>query len=310
MAMMVGACTTDPVFCEPECGADAPFCGPLGTCVECLMDSDCGGTAPVCAPSANVCVDCVSDEDCGPDFVCQDAVCTLDCPLPYGRERNADGGCEGCASDDDCAAGVCRDDFCQVPSCADAPDPDLYCFIAAFEELPRDGCQLHDLVLRFDLFSCGGAPMGMAPVSSCDPCYASLGGCEGCDEEGQCSCAVDADCPPPTVCDEGTCAHVDCWEDDDCACGEYCDGGLCRRECATDDDCIEGRCHEPSGRCLECLSDDDCPAGWRCYEDGCVLPCTIEPCDGRRCTESGRCSDCAGHDLGLDPGLAPAECAP
>jgi len=307
------ACTTDPVVCEPECAGDTSHCDPLGRCVECLMDSDCGDAAPVCASWANLCVQCASDEDCEAGFVCHESVCQPDCPLPYARDREADGGCGECASDADCAVGECRDGFCQVPSCREAPEPDGYCFIATVEGLPATGCQLQDLVWTFGFGGCGGTPRGMAPVSLCDPCYESLGGCTSCEVEGSCACTTDADCPPPTTCDDGRCAHGECREDDDCPCGQYCDGELCRLPCSSDDDCIEGRCHAPSGRCLTCLDDDDCPAGWRCYEDGCVAHCAFAPCGDLRghCTESGRCSGCDHFTPGVHPGLAsPDSCEP
>jgi len=305
LAVAVGACTADSVVCEPECTGATPFCDPLGRCVECLMDSDCPVGAPACASGANVCVECATSADCPGGLVCDDAVCVLDCPLPYGKLRNTGGGCDGCASDADCAAGTCRDGYCQLP-CGEAPAPDSYCFLAQFESLPNPGCQLQDLVFRFDFGECPGTTRGMAGVGYCDPCYGSLGGCADCDVEGRCHCATDTDCPSSTVCDEGTCAHVECWEDEDCPCGQYCDGELCRLECATDADCSQGRCHAPSGRCLECLSDDDCPTGQRCYERGCILPCSIEPCDGARCSANGLCSGCGHLTLGVDPELAPS----
>ncbi len=208
----LAGCTSEPVVCDPECAGDTPFCDPIGRCVECSMDSDCPDAAPLCASGANVCVECTVDEDCAEGFVCYDAVCELDCPLPYARTREADGGCGGCASDADCAFGECRDGFCQVPSCREAPAPDAYCFVAAFESLPS----------------------------------------------------------------------------------------------------VEGRCHAPSGRCLDGLGDDDCPAGWRCYEDGCVAHCALAGCGAwtRSCGQSGRCSGCEHLGPGVDPALAPAECDP
>jgi MYXO-CTERM domain-containing protein len=73
-----------------DCPATDPVCDPvLGTCVDCVLDSDCAlVTAPVCDPSSHTCVGCLDASDCAaPAPACDPAsqkcvqcVAASDCP--------------------------------------------------------------------------------------------------------------------------------------------------------------------------------------------------------------------------------------
>lgn len=309
--------------CRPfECESDAEctessVCNE-NACVECRQDADCE-LGLLC--DGNLCVntstfDCLEDADCPSTTLCRDRRClpscadTADCRV---GDCN-DGVCSGCARDSDCGDGVCGTQSCQRSCQQDAEcRPDQQCLRErcgaacgggdvecsgmftelAIEALASDtllplprraesGCQASGEA--FAAGSCDGPDPYPRP-RLCDPCLASLGGCLGTCEGGDCLCEENEDCPGGRVCAEGKCAP--CMTTDECACGQFCSYGTCRDACVDDSACAAGfQCI--AGQCNECGGGLSCPDGERCYADGCVEPCTT----GQNCSAEGRLSIC------------------
>ena len=98
-----GDCVVPCSDVAPVCPAPS-VCSPLGVCVACLDDIQCpSATARVCDTDRGVCVECVDADDCTAEPL-ERPVC-----LPASQRC-------GCATDDDCPAGVCetREGHCEL----------------------------------------------------------------------------------------------------------------------------------------------------------------------------------------------------
>ena len=71
-----GTCTSDPQ-CFASSGTAAPYCNPLGNCVQCLNPSECPPSAPGCLVSAGLfrCGFCLAPTDCPTGTTCSNAAC-------------------------------------------------------------------------------------------------------------------------------------------------------------------------------------------------------------------------------------------
>ncbi|MFT5357262.1 MAG: hypothetical protein ACI9KE_004496 [Polyangiales bacterium] len=324
-----GACV--PVECEANADClDDRVCNERGACVGCFEDAECDAGFSCdrtrCVSSAGV--GCFEDEDCPSPTICRARRCVPLCE--DGTECSSgvctDGACDACGADTDCGEGVCEASTCRRSCeadtecrpeqrclrgrCAAACDGYDSCWevlgpiladefdAESLRTLPRyaaAGCQLSGEA--FVAGVCDGADPYEGP-RLCDPCLASVGGCLGACEGGDCLCEQTDDCPAGRVCVEGTCAP--CQTSDECGCGQFCSYGLCRDACADDSACAPGfQCIQ--GQCNECGGELSCRVGG-CYQDGCVSPCI----DGDDCSPAGRSSVCETFEL-FDE-VRPREC--
>lgn len=310
-----GRCAPYDCDADADCAADAVCVA--RTCVDCREDVDCD-VGLFCEEGqclSSGALDCFEDADCPSATICRDRQCLPTCDdgsaCPSGE--CVAGACPGCLEDSDCGDGACVEgscrhsceansdcreeerciaDRCVAPCGVGARTCNLIIsrlIGASLEELspplPRvalSGCQISGEALVSGL--CDGSDLLEKP-RICDPCLASLGGCLGACEGGDCLCEDSDDCPAGRVCSAGICAP--CQLTEECGCGQFCSYGLCRDGCVDDASCGPGlQCLE--GRCSECGGGVSCPEGERCYEDGCVAPCV----DGELCSSRGRSSLC------------------
>ncbi|MFK8003809.1 MAG: hypothetical protein AB8H86_29875 [Polyangiales bacterium] len=314
------------VGCFTETGGPAPACTRAADCSagEVCTSGVCTETPVECGPS----MPCAAGSECRSgscEISCPDGtrrqgdecvpVCTTNAEC--GDEACVDGECRACFSDAECGAEVCVAGHCET-RCVTNEDCEgeaichrgacgLTCiqdaalcsrFVATettrvvagdrpSSRFARLGCQV-SVESFVDVLCDGVLPFPGPSRSDCDACLEDVGGCgagQTC-VAGDCTCDTNEDCPGALVCAEGFCAP--CAADDECGCDEYCSGGVCRPACTNDDECaLSLVC--ANGRCAGCRSDADCPGVARCYEDGCVQPCTAGA-DG--CRESGRSTVC------------------
>jgi hypothetical protein len=204
----------------------------------CAQDAECAAYGRVCEPAQGVCLAaCAVPEDCAPGSDPQLALLLYRCEAGRCIRR-----CTGTLA---CAGGlVCFDGDCVRSNCttlADCPSG-TYCTAA------QGGvCAPYQV--------CSGAAPCPAqfecrPFNPCPPgfdCAQSV-----CQELPR--CLVDAECAPPSYCQDRHCQpSVACSAGMPCAgAGEICVGGSCvpspcrgNPDCAFPDACVDGRCTPP-----------------------------------------------------------------
>ena len=328
-----GACQERPARCGDEVCDDGEDCA---TC-----PADCGACCGdgVCAMARDEsCATCPADCACGNGEGCNIQLrrCVVRCvPQCGGRDCGDDGcggSCGGCDADEDCQAGVCRDECvraCGGRACG-GDGCDGRCGECDVGELCDDGVCEAACVAQCDGRNCGD-----------DGCQGVCGECDGdqlCNQ-GVCDDVCQPDCDGREcggdgcgeVCGEceagecvdgqccvASCEGVECGDD---GCGGECgpcdgddvcdDGACCARDCegrACGDDGCGDVCGECEGRADVCRDGACCSPdcdGRACGADGCGDACGAcddeERCDGAgRCVPVGRFCDCEGADVCVD----------
>lgn len=269
---------------EPECERNAD-CGEgscqSGICIdvpptECTYHSDCpiGFTcdAGLCEPSS-VCND---DNDCGDDQACDDRQTCVG-PEPIGCQRDDD-----CGEQAQCVFGACQsidDDVCQFNhDCG----PGRACVDRACTPL----CEGHGdcpTGTRCADGVCLHRPAGECLLSSeCDGGHCLNGHCvDGCEADSDCEGGLEV-CGDDGLCRPDTAPRPFCVEDEECATGHVCVGGVCRTPCpdGTDEECQRfdsqlpicadnGLCYSMAETDPECAQNADCADGQRCLDAMC-----------------------------------------
>jgi hypothetical protein len=355
--------------CWRSC-ADASHCRPGYRCLE-LTDglTSAGVCTPQCDPAVVAAITCTTDADCGLG-VCDVGAGQCTCSAIGGRcdgegfcgpgaecllEETADGptGWEG---------GYCIKLDCDPPAVPCPSGSSCYNVGGGTACLPDcdpnspSGCDRAPYgcseVLHYVL---GGSCFADADCPSSAPnCYGPPG------EAGTCIRACDADddcdvdrghvctninrqiflCADPFqsgVCFPGCKSDADCGgclADDDCAAGQVCDGGSCRRACSSSGQCEAGQACLGGYCARPCTDATDCPRGADCVGGACTAvpylcdpvtrrcdpPCATDiDCDRTRScdSETGRCEtlcDDAADDCGpagrcnLDEMLCEVDC--
>jgi hypothetical protein len=159
---------------DSHCSASARFCV-LGSCVQCMTNTECGGTTPSCWPGIQVChAACTSNQQCADEG--------------NARICNAStGACVGCNSSADCptSQAICDATTQQCVQCSGSAD----CAGTSTPACLRNRCV--ECATNAD---CWGAMP-----------YCASGG----DSPGRCvECLQSAQCPPSTPsCNSGTCGR-------------------------------------------------------------------------------------------------------
>ena len=250
----------------------------------------CGGDGPGCAPHVPVCDYSVGETD----PLCVETPECLPCVAP-------------CVFDTECPVGqVCEYSVCLVW------DYNNDCILDS--DCP-EGWYCHP--------GCVPLPTACALDSDCAPGHGCIAG--HCSVDVYEPCVSDEECSTMYegyACVDGLCRPVDfCWTDDQCAPGEYCQGGLTcgpvpeLPECKSDAGCDAGlACDILNGHCVvppECAWDVQCPDGFVCEDQVCQNdqglcawiekgpgfcddgdPCTVDGCDAASgCTHvDGACA--------------------
>jgi len=259
-----GACkyTCEPVQLGCHSDADCPegkHCS--------VSDGDCG-TDPNC-PMCDVCYgecvpdpqpECETDKDCKEYEYCDFVVYygTMDCCPPgtfcdAGIPPCEEGVCRlkagFCWTDDDCGLGE-KCEGVLMTNCGDPTDPESNCIDG---DWPGNCVQSEPECMSDD-----DCPPGFVCVVEtwCPPCY---------DEDPPClaPCYAEGHCEPAP--------EDKCFDDSDCADGEYCDfSGSLGDCCMPGEFCLaiyppcEGVCKDKNLPPGECWDDGDCKAGEHC----------------------------------------------
>lgn len=330
-----GVCDPDTNSCATcladgsGCAAPTPVCLDPDTapvCVECGVDGDCA--SGVCQTD-NTCAQCGSDDDCAGDSVCESNACVAcrdtsagiddGCTAAAPSCVGTDGAemCVECASDAECAVGVCdlttfacvacledatadEDHGCDAaaPVC-DTSGTDPVCVACVDDATGSDadsGCE-------------AAAPLcdtsGASPV--CVPCIDDGTTTLGCDTDAP-FCRDDVD---PIVC-------VACLVDGDCDAGEVCGpSGECTTSCSDNDDCADPDapvCEPTSATCVECAQDSECTDGVCSDEFTCVEcvgndDCTDGVCSNNVCVGCLADTDCGEDEVCHSDNTCGPECA-
>lgn len=283
------ACITDGDCPEGEGCNDDGRCSNVGQL--CVSDSDCEARE-YCDPDGRCSPGCSSDAGCVE--VCEKVASCVDaCPPEPGCS------CEGEGCYDENWRDYCERDPACVAACPDDPacvrSQGAVCIDNQCERTCSDSSQcLDDEVCSEGLCMVRSSGEG-------DPADDRLGcGCgDVCNQFGTCEpaiCTVDEQCPPCSICEEGTCIEG-CSEDNPCPDGQCCNpDGRCSKACRADADCAT----EPGNQlCLEggccgliceplvpCIAGSDCGEGQFCGEEGYCLDGCFQDSD---CAEGERC---------------------
>jgi MYXO-CTERM domain-containing protein len=257
-----GVCNLYPTGCTTPADCPAGFdcvggtCVPLPSdvCTPCDYHAECGGPDDYCIsgfPDGNTYCgkECVSDTDCDWGFVCATLTGGEKQCLPFNMSCDPPPAPE-CEFDTDCPARyACIDMLCIGSLCAECTDhydcggSDDYCVTGFTDGLDYCGVRCiisSDCPFGFHCIGVGGTQRQCVPT--------------------------DNDCATPP--------EQECWTDDDCDEGYYCELGYCYPE-------------------PECLTSDDCPEGEICVDDECVPdPAPHLPL----CSECTRHSECGYMD--------------
>jgi hypothetical protein len=240
--------------------------GAVGSCVACLANTDCAD-GEVCMGGACL-PSCATDADCA-DGVCNGGVCV------------------GCNADDDCSLGsICSNNECVAGCRADRDCPDeLVCGPAG---TCVDGCRTSDECV-----------LG----TSCGPDNVCVFGCAG----------DDARCPEGFLCDDNNRCQQACEDAGDCGNDRTCFNGICVDGCLADEDCGGGILDQTGvcrpglggapGRCVQCVTQDQCQDIGQFDQicdtaiNRCVAPCLGGFClPGQVCAEDNLCVQCISDD--------------
>lgn len=114
--------------------ATASVCD-MGLCTQCATSSDCPASAPACGTIRGtppqllrVCVECLADSDCPS-------------AKPHCGGTGGISKCGVCASDQDCATGICSDGACMPGCTAQSPCPSPLTACAATERCEALTCE-------------------------------------------------------------------------------------------------------------------------------------------------------------------------
>jgi len=249
-------------------------------------DVDCGG--PNCAAFGKRCIDgagCRVSNDCESSSCgggkCQSPTCTdgvrngievdVDCGAACGRDHLCPTG-RRCASNSDCAGGICNGTTCVAASCSDGlknqDESDVDCGGQACQarcsfspaQTCRAGSDCISLVCDAGSLMCA-APSCIDGVKNGDETDVDCGG--SCAPKQPCGpsqgCRVGADCVNQ-VCAQGVCAQATCTDgvqngkESDVDCGGPCPKCPKGKKCYADADCDSDFCHANSMACIELWS--------------------------------------------------------
>lgn len=293
-----------------KCSDTDPFCGPNGTCVECLLDSDCSyddkcSSNNVCIPrtcssssecrGTELCIDglcmgknCITTDDCGDKEACINSKCLLmgescnvqsdsnDC---YGDDNISctNNICVQCSIDTDCQSGsFCSDNICR-PSCKTLQCPSNE--ICVSEIIGTNISYINQRsVCCIDDGNAGN------PCESEDNCGGSAPFCVG----GVCSCVQGNNgdlCSGNDDCTSSKCVQISWDPIDELICSTDSQCVLPYGETAIDLKCIGGRCSAPIKICVDettqCVAD---------YGNSVIIDSWVCPKENPHCVNS-QCSD-------------------
>ncbi len=275
-------------------------CDGAGTCRPGAL-LPCQGFLCELGPSGPVCTEgCALDDDCAAGFHCA--------ATPDGGACAPDlNDGSPCGDDGQCASGMCIDGFCCATACdggcftcGSAARPGQCVPVTAGTD-PREACG--PCATCNAAGACANVPAGPSPKDACvlePPC----GGLGLCDAQGQCRLAAAG-----TPCDEGRCF------DGALTAGTTCDGqGECRD--ATTSTCPgDLLCASPSACLTRCTTDRDCRVGHFCDASGACadLRAQGQPCTADRMCATGICADgvcCDSRCAGSCESCASGTCTP
>ncbi|HVE84407.1 MAG TPA: hypothetical protein VND93_16240, partial [Myxococcales bacterium] len=212
-------------------------CAPMPTC---SADADCAPYGRRCEPNQGICLlPCTTPDDCAPGADPQLALLLYSC--------NAGACARRCTGALNCGGGlVCFDGTCVRSNCATFADcpAGQYCTAASGGVCaPYQACQ-----------GTAGCPASFEcrpfDAAACPPGFdCSVPVCQELPR-----CLVDAECAPPSYCQDRHCQRTAaCSATAPCAgAGEICVGGACvpspcrgDPDCAFPDACVDGRCTPP-----------------------------------------------------------------
>jgi len=303
------ACTSDGSVCAGACdGENALACAFPGAATSCREPSCAEGVATLAAAcdGAGTCPG-VQTQECG-RFVCGATVCNGDCTVD--ADCAADSFCSGgvcrrripdgvvCGADAQCASGHCVDGLCcntacdgQCEACDEPGHAGTCSAIAGAPHGARTSCAT-------DASACAGVCDGLHGAACTYPgeetSCRSAGCTDGvatlaaaCNHTGSCPAEQTQSCEAYAC--GGTACLGDCRTDADCAAGNFCSAGVCRRKLADATTCASSAQCE-SGHCVDGL----------CCDTACGGAC--EACD--TAGHPGRCSPVRGAPHGARPACA------
>jgi hypothetical protein len=236
------------------CGSDRRVCETAADGSEVCYYCDGLGCRPIDDTGDDP--ECQGDQDCDEGARCAAGLCQ-----PLITDCTDDDQCTG--DDEQCVAGVCRGDEAECTSDAQCAD---------HERCSAGSCRAEDDLCQFN-HECGSDRICI---------------------DGRCAseCAQDTDCPgDDQVCDDGLCrcdteGCVDddhprpfCTDEEGCAAGVPCVGGICRTPCDDHDACqrfdvqftfcLEGYCATTNEVTSDCALSSDCDADRDCIDGIC-----------------------------------------
>lgn len=274
------------------CQADLTMAGVPDGGVVCSTNTDCNDGNP-----------CTADE-CRTGGVCRSTpIVGPGCGLPNGQP---------CTRDSDCVSGSCVDGVCCDSGCAGQCEAcNLEGALGTCSPVTgaprgeRPACATDETV-------CGGSCDGTTRDACAYPDAATIcreGSCADGVAVAQAGCNGAGACPPemrmecaPYLCGATSCAG-ECTNDDQCALGTFCAGGLCLPELPNGEPCERARqCGSDQcvdGVCCESACEGQCEACDVAGSEGTCAPVMGAP-HGARPTCASDGSECGGSCDGTD----------